>query len=254
MIDLTGRTVLLTGASGGIGSATARALGEAGANLVAHYGQNRRGVEEATEGLPADRLLLLAADLSDPAALHRLWESAVGWRGSIDVVVSNAAVMPEAGIDEPPDLWDNAWTQALALNVRATADLIKLATLHFIDHGGGVLITMSSWAAQQGSGNHRLGPYAASKAAAAAFTKTLARAYAGDGVLAYCIAPGAVDTEMTARAVRDQDGLEAVLSSLRMNELIPPSEVADLVAFLATGTHRHLSGATIDVNGATYIR
>ena len=116
------------------------------------------------------------------------------------------------------------------------------------------MCSMQSWAAPRGSGNPKLAAYSASKAAVAAVTKTMARAYARDGVLGYCIAPGAVHTDMTARSARTQGGEEAVAAALNMGEFIPPGEVADLVTFLATGTRRHLSGATLDINGASYIR
>lgn len=113
---------------------------------------------------------------------------------------------------------------------------------------------MSSWAAQRGSGNPKLAAYAASKASLAAVTKTMARAHAREGVLAYCIAPGPVYTDMTVRSAENQGGLEAVAAALVMGEMVPPAEVAELVTVLATGTHRHLSGATLDVTGASYIR
>lgn len=254
MTDLTGRTVLLTGASRGIGRATAEALGAAGANVVAHYGRYRDGAVAATEGIPDDRKLLVQADLAEPEAAERLWETAVSWRGRVEVLVANAAVMPEAGIDAEATEWAAAWDAVFAVNVRAPSELIRLATQHYLEHGGGVLITMSSWAAHRGSGNPKLAAYSASKAAVAAVTKTMARAYARNGVLGYCIAPGAVHTDMTARSARTQGGEEAVAAALNMGEFIPPEEVADLVTFLATGTRRHLSGATLDINGASYIR
>ena len=126
--------------------------------------------------------------------------------------------------------------------------------VRLIANGGGVLITMSSWAANRGSGNPKLAAYAASKAALGAVTKTMARAHARDGVLGYCIAPGTVRTDMSVRSARNQGGEDAVTASLTMGEWVPPREVADLVAFLASGTRRHLSGATLDINGASYIR
>ncbi len=254
MTSLTGRTILLTGASGGIGSAIAAAVGAAGAHVIAHYGRHRSGAEQATAVIPEDRKLLLQVDLSREGAAAELWTQAVGWRGHVDVLVNNAAVMPQAGAADGDDAWSEAWRQVLAVNVQTPADLIRHATMHFVERGGGVLITMSSWAAQRGSGNPKLAAYAASKASLAAVTKTMARAYAREGVLGYCIAPGAVHTDMTLRSAENQGGLEAVTAGLVMGEMVPPTEVAELVAVLATGTHRHLSGATLDVNGASYIR
>lgn len=254
MADLNDRTILLTGASRGIGHATARVLGEAGANVIAHYGGYLEGAEEATADIPAERKLLLQADLSRPGAAKTLWNEALEWRGRVDVLVNNAAVMPQAGIEASDDEWHQAWIDAMTVNVIAPADLIRHATTHFVSAGGGVLITLSSWAAQRGAGNPQLSAYSATKAALGTVTKTMARAYARDGVLGYCIAPGTVRTDMSLRSARNQGGEEAVTASLAMGEWIPPAEVAQLVAFLATGANRHLSGATLDINGASYIR
>ena len=106
----------------------------------------------ATAAIAEDRRLLLQADLAEPGAAADLWERAVAWRGRIDVLVNNAAVMPQAGIDESDEAWANAWDQVLAVNVTSPSELIRRATNHFVEAGGGVLITMSSWAAQRGLG------------------------------------------------------------------------------------------------------
>ena len=253
-MDLENKTVMVTGASGEIGFEIVRDLGSSGANVVAQWGRNKERVIEATADIPRNRRLLLQADFSQPSDTKELWKRAVDWRGRVDVLVNNAAVMPEAGIDDPDDIWDAAWDRALTINVTQPAELMRRAVTHYLGHGGGVLITVSSWSGQRGSGNPKLAAYAASKAAAAAITKTFARSFAQDNVLAYCIAPGPVDTDMTRRSAANQGGMKSVLSTLSMRELVPPHEIAGLVRFLAGGTARHLSGATLDVNGATYIR
>jgi NAD(P)-dependent dehydrogenase (short-subunit alcohol dehydrogenase family) len=96
--------------------------------------------------------------------------------------------------------------------------------------------------------------YAASKAALAAMVKTVARAHAKDDVLVYLVAPGVVRTQMSIASARNQGGEEAVTATLAMGEWVPPSEIANLVTYLSSGTCRHLTGATLDVNGATYVR
>jgi NAD(P)-dependent dehydrogenase (short-subunit alcohol dehydrogenase family) len=254
MHDLQGRTVLLTGASKGIGAATARALGAAGANVVAHFGSDEAGVREATAELRPERVLLLRADLARADGAARLWEDALAWRGSIDVLVNNAAVLAATPIDGSAADWDRSWTETLQVNVRAPADLMRAAVGHFRERGGGVLVTLSSWAAQRGSANPDLLAYSASKGAVQALTRTLARAHAREGLLAYVVAPGVVRTRMSEDAAARQGGAEAVTAGLAMGEWVPPEEIADLVAQLATGRWRHLTGATLDVNGASYIR
>jgi NAD(P)-dependent dehydrogenase (short-subunit alcohol dehydrogenase family) len=255
MLDLKGKTVLLTGASKGIGAATARILGEAGADLVAHYGADEAGAKEATQAIAKERLLLVGADLSDPQAVETLWQNALSWRGRVDVLVNNAAIfLNEGGIDDDDEEWDRVWDVTMRVNVLSPARLLRLAVRHFREMGGGIAITISSWNAQRGSTNPRTIAYAASKAAIRAATQTIARGYAKDGVLAYVIAPGVVRTRMSLESAANLGGEAAVTAGLAMGEWVPPEEVGELVAFLASGRVRHLSGATLDVNGASYVR
>ena len=137
MTDLTGRTILLTGASSGIGAATARVLGAAGATLIAHYAADKAGAEEATSAIPADRKLLLQADFREPGAGRDLWSQALAWRDHIDVLVNNAAIMPDNPIDAPDEDWDETWSAILRVNVVEPASLIRGAVRHYRDAGGG---------------------------------------------------------------------------------------------------------------------
>jgi 3-oxoacyl-[acyl-carrier protein] reductase len=254
MGELSGRTVLLTGASRGIGAATAKVLGDRGASLVAHYGSHREGAEEAVSTMPADRRLLVQADMSAPGAARVLWREAVAWRGRVDVVVVNAATMPTTAFEGADADWDEGWRTALQVNVLEPASLIREAVNHFLDHGGGVVITLSSWAAQRGSAITNLNAYAASKAAVANLTQTVARNYASYGILGHVVAPGIVHTRLSEASAAARGGIDAVNAALAMGEMVPPEEVAELIAFLASGRCRHLTGATIDLNGASNIR
>lgn len=254
MKDLTGRTVLVTGASKGIGASIAAALGAAGAYVIAHYGTDETGAREAMRGIPPERCLLVQADFSRPEAATGLWHEALAWRGRIDVLVNNAAVLVETPVEAPAEDWERVWSQTMQVNVRAPADLMREAVGHFREREAGVLVTISSWVAQRGAGNPHLLAYAASKGAVKALTQTLARAHAREGVLAYVIAPGIVATRMSVDAADQQGGAEAITAGLAMGEWVPPAEIADLVVFLAGGTTRHLTGATFDINGASYIR
>jgi NAD(P)-dependent dehydrogenase (short-subunit alcohol dehydrogenase family) len=251
---LTGKTVLLTGASGGIGSVTARALGAAGANLIAHYRSDRAGAEEAVAEIPAERRLLLQAELSAPGSSRALWREAVAWQGRIDVVVVNAAMLARTPFDGSDEQWDDGWAESMRVNVVEPASLAREAVKHYVERDGGTIITISSWAAQAGSALPQVPAYAASKAAIRNLTQTIARNYATDGVLAYVVAPGIVKTPMAEISAEARGGIDKVHAALAMGEMVPPDEVAELVAFLATGTVRHLTGATLDMNGASYVR
>jgi NAD(P)-dependent dehydrogenase (short-subunit alcohol dehydrogenase family) len=253
-MTLEGKVVLLTGASGGIGSVTARALGADGAELIAHYRSDRAGAEAAVAGIPEARRLLLQGDLSAPGSSRALWREAMAWKGRIDVVVVNAAMLARTPFDGSDEQWDDGWAETMRVNVVEPASLAREAVAHYLETGGGTIITISSWAAQAGSALTQVPAYAASKAALRNLTQTIARNFAKDGVLAYVVAPGIVRTPMSEISAEARGGIDKVHAALAMGEMVPPEEVAELVAFLATGTCRHLTGATLDMNGASYVR
>ena len=254
-MQLAGRTVLVTGASKGIGAEIARRLGADGATVIAHCNTDVAGARAALAGLPPERAHVLAADQGDPPAMDRLWQQALAIAPRIDCVVLNAAIyVNSGGIEDDMAAWDQAWDSQWRVNVASPTRLMKHAVNHFVAQSGGVLVTMSSWVAQRGSGSQATIAYAASKAAVKAAAQTVARHYAKAGVLSYIVAPGVVRTQMSVDAAAISGGEEKVTAGLAMGEWVPPAELADLVAFLATGRARQLSGATLDVNGASYIR
>lgn len=231
VIDLTGRTVLVTGGSRGIGAVTVDVLQRAGATVLSH---SRSGD--------------LAFDLAEPGAGGRLWDAAVERAGRIDVLVANAGIALTADLDDPG--WDRAWRDTLQVNLIAVADLCRGAIGHFRQHGGGTVITVSSRSGQRGDSVDSL-HYAASKAGVIALMKSIARGYARDGIRAYAIAPGWVATEMADALMTDPG---AIARELPMGAIAPPEDVANTIAFLASGLAPHLTGATLDINGASYTR
>ena len=158
------------------------------------------------------------------------------------------------GFDAPLEDWERAWDQCHRVNVLAPARLMRSAVNHYQDAGGGSIISISSWAAQRGVTNPATMAYGASKAAIRAATQSVARAYARQGIQAYVIAPGVVRTRLSQEFAATQGGEAQVSAGLATGEWVTPEEVARLVAFLASGTVPQLSGATLDVNGASYIR
>ena len=256
MLDLAGKTILVTGASKGIGASIIAALGREGAHVIGHYGSDEAGAKLATAGIPAERAEAAGGRSRQARARRRgSGSEALAWRGRIDVLVNNAAIMAfEGGFEDPDAVWDKVWAETLQINVKAPADLFRGAVRHYRQAGGGTIITISSWNAQRGSTNPITIAYAASKAAVMASTKTIARAYAKENILAYIVAPGVVRTRLSENFAATQGGEAAVTASLAMGEWVPPGDIAELVAFLATGRCRHLSGATLDVNGASYVR
>ncbi len=252
---LTGKTIIVTGASKGIGAATAQAMIAAGATVIAHYGHDRAGAEAATQAAAPGHAHLLQGDFSDMAAVDRFWQAAAAL-GPVDVLVNNAGIMQQTGgIEDPIGDWDAAWDLSMRVNVHAPARLLRHAVQSWLSaKRPGSVIGIGSWVSTRGTANPGAIAYAASKAAIAAATKTVARNYADRGILAYVIAPGVVRTQMSVESAARTGGEAAVTAGLPMGEWVPPSDIAETAVFLAEGRARHLTGATIDLNGAAYIR
>jgi NAD(P)-dependent dehydrogenase (short-subunit alcohol dehydrogenase family) len=145
-----------------------------------------------------------------------------------------------------------AWRRVLQINLQSPADLCRAAILDFRDWGGGKIINVSSRAAFRGEARDQM-PYGASKGALVTLTKTIARNFANDGVLAFGIAPGFTETDMVTENV-DPETIAAVVADIPLGEMAQPEEIGALAAFLCSDAVRHLTGATFDVNGASYLR
>jgi len=252
VIDLSGKVILVTGGSRGIGASIVQTLVQAGADVVLHYGRNADKAAKIRSTIGPDHCCLVEENLDAPGSGARLWAKSMKWRGRIDVLVNNAAVALDAGLDDGT-AWAAAWESTFRINVMAVADLCREAIGHFKARGtGGTIINIASRAAFRGDDPNML-HYAASKGAVVSLTKSIARGYARDGILAYAVAPGWVMTEMARPAIVAK-GMEALTRDIPMGALAPPEEVANIVAFLASGLARHSTGATIDINGASYVR
>jgi 3-oxoacyl-[acyl-carrier protein] reductase len=254
MIDLSEKVVLVTGASRGIGAACTRILAGAGANVILHYGRSLEQAQVLVQEI-GPRARLVQADLSEPGSARGLWCDALAIHGRIDVLVNNAGLLFEAPLEGDNETWARAWQEMLQVNLIAVADLCREAVATFPQNPGktkGIIINVSSRAAFMGSTAARM-PYSASKAGVIALTKSLARAYAKAGVLAYAIAPGFVQSDMADHSIA-QYGLEKLLTDNPMGEMASPEDIAHTVAFLASGLVPHMTGATLDINGASYVR
>ena len=245
MTSLAGKTILITGASRGIGAAVAALCQTRGARIVPHASGMSDAAANVAGKLGVD---FLFEDLSAAGAGEKLFEQAVAAAGRIDGVVNNAGVYlasPLAG-----GAWTTGWDKTMAVNVRAPADICRAATEHFRAHGGGSVVNIASRAGHRGDGVDHAA-YAASKGAILAMTKTLARGLSGEGMHFYAIAPGWVETRMAPEDIKKR--ADAV-SDIPLGRVAQPEEVAELTAFLLSDACPSAVGATFDINGASYVR
>ncbi|WP_431324336.1 SDR family NAD(P)-dependent oxidoreductase [Rhizobium sp. YTU87027] len=248
---LAGQTVLVTGASGGIGAAIVERLSAEGARPIIHYGRDRQGAEALLRKIGGNGLRV-QADLSSPDGAFALWRDALAAAGRIHAVVNNAGIRTEVSIDAAPSDWRAAWQKEFQVNFFAAADLCKQALLHFRENGGGRIVNMASRAGQRGYAADAMA-YGATKAALINLTKSIARSFGSDGVVAVAIAPGWVRTEMAEDFVT-KHGKDAAVGDIPIGEMAETAEIAELVAFLLRPSQASVNGATFDVNGGSYIR
>ena len=231
--------ILLTGSSRGIGAAAATALTAAGHKVAGHSTRGGNG--------------LLAADLADPAAARALWDAALDHLGGrIDVLVNNAGVYEGVSDDVPDAEWHAAWDRTMTINLQASADLSRLAIGHFRTVDGGRIVNVASRAAYRGDSPQHWN-YAASKAAMIAVTKTIARGYAHENILAFAVCPGFTVTEMTEEYLASRGG-EKVLAEIPLGRVASAAEIGEIIRWLATEAPATSTGSVIDANGASYVR
>ena len=202
--------ILLTGASRGIGAASFDALVKAGHKVV---GQSTKGDDG-----------LIAAEFANPDGPRRAWDAAVASLGTVDVLINNAGIYEGVDIDASDDEWHAAWARTLTVNLQAAADLCRLAVSHFRDSGGGRIVNVASRAAYRGDSPSHW-HYAASKSALIGMTKTIARGYAAENILAFAVAPGFTVTDATEEYLKGRGGA-AILADIPLGRATSPAEVS----------------------------
>jgi 3-oxoacyl-[acyl-carrier protein] reductase len=250
-IDLSGKSVLVTGASRGIGAAIARAFAESGARVAVHFGRQRdaagRLAAELGRGAQA-----FGADLTDPAQAETLWDEVAGRFGRVDVLVNNAGTAIGSPLDKPTSDWIADWEQTHTVNLTSAAVLCRAAIAHFQANGGGRIVNIASRAAFRGDTPDYMA-YAASKGGLVALTRSIARGFGKQGITAFTVAPGFTRTEM-AQDFIDQYGEDYALNDIALGRLTEPEDIAPTVVFLASGLADHATGTTVDINAGSYVR
>jgi len=232
--------IFVTGSTRGIGAAIAEAFSERGVRFVGH-GRN-------------DGDLTLGADLAESLAADALWDRALErLDGRIDVLVNNAGVFEPIAVDASADEWQAAWARTMQINLQASADLCRRAVLHWREREvGGRIVNVASRAAYRGDSPAHW-HYASSKAAMVAMTKSIARGYAGQDILAFAVCPGFTMTGMAEDYLSSRGG-EKLLADIPLGRVAMPEEVANTVAYLALQAPPSMTGAVLDINGASYVR
>jgi NAD(P)-dependent dehydrogenase (short-subunit alcohol dehydrogenase family) len=232
------RNILVTGTSRGIGKSIVEALG-------AH-----RVIGHSSGGGDANRI---GADLSQAGAAERLWTEALERLGGrIDVLVNNAGVFEAAPITLPHDEWVAQWERTMQVNLTASAELCRFAVAHFRESGGGRIVNVSSRAAYRGDSPQHW-HYAASKAGMIGMTKSIARGFASENILAFAVCPGFTMTGMAEDYLESRGG-DKLLADIPLGRVADTDEVAEAVRWLALDAPPSATGAVIDVNGASYVR
>ncbi|MBP6441307.1 MAG: SDR family oxidoreductase [Sphingorhabdus sp.] len=226
--------IMITGASRGIGAAIAASFDPATTKVVALSSKD--------------------GDLNDPAVPALLWAQALeGLNGRIDVLINNAGVFEENLLARPDEAWLESWNRTLQINLTASADLCRRAVLHWQASGAsGRIVNIASRAAYRGDSPAHW-HYAASKAGMVAMTKTIARAYAKEGIYAFTICPGFTMTGMAEDYLESRGG-DKLLADIPLGKVADPEEVAIMAKFCALEAPPSMTGAVLDVNGASYVR
>lgn len=226
--------ILVTGASRGIGAAIVSAFDPATTEIVALSSKD--------------------GDLSDSDVPARLWAEALSrLDGRIDVLINNAGVFEANPLDAGDSEWLESWNRTMQINLTASADLCRRAVLYWQNSGtGGRIVNIASRAAHRGDSPAHW-HYAASKAGMVAMTKTIARAYASRGIYAFAVCPGFTMTVMAEDYLESRGG-NKLLADIPLGKVADPEEVAAVAKFCALDAPPSMTGAVLDVNGASYVR
>ncbi|CAN1525301.1 FabG Dehydrogenases with different specificities (related to short-chain alcohol dehydrogenases) [Sphingomonadaceae bacterium] len=226
--------ILVTGGSRGIGAAIVDELSDD--NVLVHATSSADG------------------DLSDPAVPSQIWEAAMEQMGGrIDILINNAGVFEPNPIESSDIEWLDGWERTMAINLTASAQLCRLAVLHWLERGQeGRIINVASRAGHRGDSPLHW-HYAASKGGMLAMTKTIARGYASKQIYAFAICPGFTMTGMADDYLASRGG-DKLLADIPLGRVAMPEEVATMVRFCALEAPPSMTGAVLDVNGASYVR
>lgn len=244
MPDLSGKVALVTGASRGIGAAVALRLASAGAAVAVNYAGSADAAQDIVDRITAGggRAVALQADVSDSVAAAGLVESVLGELGGLDIVVNNAGITRDALLVR---MRDEDWSSVIATNLTGVFNVTRSATRHLMKQRSGSIVNITSVVGLVGNASQV--NYSAAKAGVIGLTKSVARELASRGVRANAIAPGFIETDMTAAL---PEGIRSsTVDQIAMGRFGSAEDVANAVAFLASDEASYITGQTLAVDG-----
>lgn len=243
-INFKNKSVLITGATGGIGQALCRSFASANAKICAHYNSQKSIAQKLINNLNGSGHNIFQADLSNSNEVNNLINS----MEKIDIVINNAALVEQFELDSLSyEDWNLYWKRTLNVNLLGPANIIYLASKKMKKNGGGKFINISSRGAFRGE--PKAPAYGSSKSALNSLGQSMALALAKEKIFIYAIAPGFVDTERVKDIINDE-----IRSQSPLNRVARPEEVAQTALWLASEGNDFLTGSIIDINGASYLR
>jgi 3-oxoacyl-[acyl-carrier protein] reductase len=251
-MDFSGKYVLVTGGSRGIGRAVVQAFANHGAAAAINYNTNRQAAEETLRSLPGGSHFIVQADVTQPGSVQQLIDTVSQKFGGLDIVVNSAGVFIQHPLEDVGfAAWQRAWHDTLAVNLVGPANVCYYAARYMIKQGGGRIVNISSRGAFRGEPQSPA--YGASKAGLNAMSQSLAQQLAKYNIFVGVVAPGFVETDMAAEYLIGPKGDE-IRNQSPLGRVARPGEVAQAVLFLAAEGSEFMTGAIIDVNGASYLR
>ena len=251
-MDFTNKTVLVTGGTRGIGKAIAFAFAKKGARVAVLFRSDQVSADKTLAELEGNTHLALKADVADADQVKKALDAVIESFGRLDIVVNNAGIgiyhpLPTTNYED----WQQAWKQTIDANLIGPANICFCAAKHMIDQGGGRIVNITSRGAFRGEPTKAA--YGASKAGLNSLSQSLAVALGGYKIFVGAVAPGFVNTELTADRLNGPEG-EQIKAQSPFNRVAEPEEVAHAVLFLASEGAEFSTGTIIDVNGASYLR